>query len=147
MDRIAKVTPSSAIFHYLGQMRNFKRKATTSNEEPPSAPGWSANVPVPEDFEHEAWVEENDSCQFNLSLSAKVRHFLSYLLFYIKYRIFQFRSEDVIHNSDEEFEDDEEFSKTVGRGIEIVHQLSAQVLEFSERLMDEGRAEIEMESL
>jgi hypothetical protein len=124
-------------------MRNFKRKATTSNEEPPSGPGWSAYVQVPEDFEHEAWVEENDNCQFNLSLSAKVRHFLSYLLFYIKYRIFHFRLDEKIHNSDEEFEDDEEFSKTFVRGIEIVHELRPQILEFSERLIDKGRAEIE----
>lgn len=49
------------------------------------------------------------------------------------------RSDDNIQISDE---DDEEFSQTFGRGIEIIAELNPLIQEFAERLIDNDRAEI-----
>jgi len=127
-------------------MKKFKRKAITTNEEPLSGPGWAAYIEAPEGFDFEAWAEENDNFHANRSFGQKVRHFLSYSLFYFKYKVLRFRSDDVIQDLDEEFGADEEFLITFGRGMEILDEIGIQILEFAEQLIDKDRAEIEYRS-
>ena len=121
-------------------MKKFKRKAITPNEEPLSGPRWSAFFEMPEDFDFEAWIDECENFHADPPFSKKLKHFISYLPFFIKYRVLHLRSTDKIQISDE---DDEEFSETFGRGIEIISELNPLIQEFAEQLIDKDRAEIE----
>jgi hypothetical protein len=120
-------------------MKKFKRKTNNSKEEQLSEPGWSAYFEMPDDFDFESWVDECKSFYANPPLRKKVKHFISYLTFFIKYRVLHLRLADKIQISDE---DDEEFSETFGRGIEIISELNPLIQEFAERLIDNDRAEI-----
>ena len=122
-------------------MRIFRRKTITSNEEPLSGPGWSAYSEVPEDFDFETWVTEHENFYAEPPFSKKVKHFISYLLFFIQYRVLHLSSSDDGEIYDED-EDDEEFSNTYGRGLEILREFEVQILEFTERLIDEDQSEI-----
>jgi hypothetical protein len=94
---------------------------------------------MPDDFDFESWVDECENFYANPPLHKKVKHFISYLPFFIKYRVLHLRLADKIQISDE---DDEEFSETFGRGIEIISELNPLIQEFAERLIDNDRAEI-----
>ncbi len=122
-------------------MRIFRRKTITSNEEPLSGPGWSAYSEVPEDFDFETWVNEHENFYAEPSFSKKVKHFISYLLFLIKSRVLHLSpaNDGEIYDEDE---DDEEFSQTFERGIEIISEINPLIHEFAERLIDNDRAEI-----
>lgn len=121
-------------------MKIFRRKKITSNEEPLSGPGWSAYSEMPDDFDFEKWNEEHENFHANPPFGEKLKHFILYLLFFIKYRVLHLSSssEDQIHD---ENEDDEEFVNTFGRGLEILKELETQIMEFAERLIDENRSE------
>lgn len=97
---------------------------------------------MPEDFDFEAWIDECENFHADPPFSKKLKHFISYLPFFIKYRVLHIRSasENQIYDEDE---DDEEFSIMFGRGIEILAEIRIQILEFAEQLMDKDRAEIE----
>jgi hypothetical protein len=123
-------------------MKKFKRKTNNSKEEQLSGPGWSAYFEMPDDFNFESWIDECANFHANPPLRKKVKHFISYLPFFIKYRVLHLRADDNIQISDEEDEDDEEFSQTFGRGIEIIAELNPLIQEFAERLIDNDRAEI-----
>jgi len=120
-------------------MKKFKRKTNNSKEEQLSGPGWSAYFEMPEDFDFESWIDECANFYANPPLRKKVENFISYLLFFIKYRVLHLRSVHKIQIFDE---DDEEFSETISRGIEIISDLNPLFQEFAEQLIDNDRAEI-----
>jgi hypothetical protein len=124
-------------------MRIFRRKTITSNEQPLSGPGWSAYSEVPEDFDFETWANEHENFYVDPPISKKLKHFISYLLFFIKYRVLHLSSANDVEIFDEdEDENEEEFSKTFERGIEIISEINPLIQEFAERLVDNDRAEI-----
>ncbi len=119
-------------------MRKFRRKTINPSKELLSGPGWSAFSEMPEDFDIEAWVNEHENFYADPPFSKKLKHFISYLPFFIKYRVLNLSSDSEGHIYNE---DDEEFSNTYGRGLEILREFEPQILEFTERLIDDDRSE------